>query len=242
MSRVDDDRKTAATARPRRPARVPHHIRRQQSEEAVLRSAERLFVERGFHRTTVDDIAKAAGLTKGAVYFHFEDKRDVLLCLLKQADARVMGPILDRLDRPDRRPTDKIVEYIHDWARVALEQRNTMFLPILMSFEFLDTDDAILQQINASYARAYEVMTRVIEAGQATGEIANRTPAREQAGVLIALADGVLLEWLRRGTTLDGVRLTQAIREILLFGLGPQPGEAAAEPKTRKPGRRKASA
>lgn len=231
---VEKKERGAAGKPKRQKLRVPHHVRRQQSIAAVRSEAERLFVEHGYHRTTVEDIAKAAGLTKGAVYFHFADKKAVLLSLLEEADQQVMGPILEKLRAPGRRPIDKLVEYMHDWARAALKQRNTMFLPILMSFEFLDTDDEILQQINGSYDRAYEALAAVIEEGQSLGEINVRTSPREQAAVLVALADGALLEWLRRGDKLDGLRFTQAIRDTLQLGVSSR--HATAFSSARKTG------
>lgn len=44
----------------------------------ILNQAKRLFLERGYHGTSIDDITEAAGLTKGALYWHFESKEDLL--------------------------------------------------------------------------------------------------------------------------------------------------------------------
>lgn len=56
--------------------------RREQTREALLGAAERLWAERGIHGASLDDIASAAGLTKGAVYSNFAGKTDLLLALL----------------------------------------------------------------------------------------------------------------------------------------------------------------
>lgn len=203
------------------PARVPtpQHVRRLQTETAVLASAESLFVQRGYHRTTVDEIAAKAGLTKGAVYVHFKDKQDVLLVLLRRAEDRVLVPILKDLEDPDFNPVQKLVNYVHNWARVAIEQRNTMFLPILMSFEFLGTDDPIERAITSMYDRTYEALAEVIEDGRKAGVIASDGDAREHAAVLVAFMDGLLLEWLRRGGTLDGEKMTRVSRQMILSGM-----------------------
>jgi AcrR family transcriptional regulator len=208
-----------------RPARAPtpNHVRRQKTESAVLASAEQLFVHRGFHRTTVDDIAHAAGLTKGAVYVHFKDKRDVLLVLLRRAEDRVLFPILRRLEDPVVGPLDKLVDYVHGWARVAIEQRETMFLPILMSFEFLGTRDPIEKFVDGMYHRTYEALAKVIDSGRREGLFVDIGSGREHAAVLVAFMDGLLLEWLRRGVDLDGPQLTRVARTMMLQGLVRQP-------------------
>lgn len=213
---------------------VPHHIRRLQTETAVLNSAEQLFVQRGFHRTTVDDIAEAAGLTKGAVYVHFKDKLDVLRVLLRRAEDRVLFPILRRLEDPSTPVIDKLVGYIHDWASVAIDQRETMFLPILMSFEFLGTKDPIEQQVDGMYRRTYDVLGAVIDQGRREGTIKTKGRGREYAAVLVSLMDGLLLEWLRRSTTLDGESMTRVARTMMLEGLQLRPELILDKPVSKK--------
>lgn len=56
----------------------------EQTRVAVLNSALDLFYEKGFARTTFDEIAKRIDLTKGAVYWHFRNKADLLVALIKQ--------------------------------------------------------------------------------------------------------------------------------------------------------------
>ncbi|RFS86246.1 TetR/AcrR family transcriptional regulator [Actinomadura spongiicola] len=58
--------------------------RREQTRTALLTAAERLWAERGIHGASLDDIAAAAGLTKGAVYSNFTGKTDLLLALMER--------------------------------------------------------------------------------------------------------------------------------------------------------------
>ena len=66
------DRERPATKREQRAASI----------EALLGEALALFITQGYHATTVEEIAQAAGLTKGAVYFYFKSKANVLKALL----------------------------------------------------------------------------------------------------------------------------------------------------------------
>lgn len=221
MSEAVGTTRTKKTGAVSKKASVPHHVRRRQSEDAVLSSAESLFVKNGFHRTTVDDIARMAGLTKGAVYFHFRDKSDVLMALLRRAEDRVLYPILNRLITKDTTATAKLVDFLHNWARIAVEQRNTMFLPILMSFEFLGTNDPIEKEISGMYDRIYEALSTIIAAGRQAGELSDVGSVESQTAVLVAITDGMLLEWLRRSDKLSGPDVTRALRAVVLHGLLP---------------------
>ena len=75
---------------PKRPAAQ----RRQQ----LLKSAQRLFVRKGFRATTVEEIARRAGLTKGALYYHFDNKEHVFLEVLKSVTKKNEAAFSARLE------------------------------------------------------------------------------------------------------------------------------------------------
>ncbi|MDP3768609.1 MAG: TetR/AcrR family transcriptional regulator [Dehalococcoidia bacterium] len=57
-------------------------LRAQRTHRDLLAAARRVFAERGYEGATIDDIAQAAGCSKGAYYFHFASKEEALLALL----------------------------------------------------------------------------------------------------------------------------------------------------------------
>ncbi|HTO06541.1 MAG TPA: helix-turn-helix domain-containing protein [Myxococcota bacterium] len=73
-------RSSNRAGRPRR--RAP-----EASRDAILDAALRCFAKRGYHETSVDDIAARAKLSKGAVYWHFAGKRELFLALMDRAMA-----------------------------------------------------------------------------------------------------------------------------------------------------------
>ena len=58
--------------------------RREETRKSLLAAARRLFVQKGYDGTSSDEIVLAAAVTRGAFYFHFEDKRDVFSAVLAQ--------------------------------------------------------------------------------------------------------------------------------------------------------------
>ncbi|HSK35329.1 MAG TPA: TetR/AcrR family transcriptional regulator [Actinomycetota bacterium] len=65
-------------------ARLTRAQRRQQTRTRLLDAAGQVFARRGFHAATVDEVAEAAGYTKGAVYSNFANKDELFLALLDQ--------------------------------------------------------------------------------------------------------------------------------------------------------------
>jgi len=54
------------------------------TKEKILRVAEQLFAEKGFNGTSIDKIAKTAGVNKGLIYYHFKDKKDIVVSIFKE--------------------------------------------------------------------------------------------------------------------------------------------------------------
>lgn len=92
--------------------RIPKFRRRAEARpEEVLDAALDLFIEQGFAKTRVEDIAKRAGLSKGAVYLYFPSKEQILEALVKRALTPITDNVFSAISelRGDPRPTMKMV-------------------------------------------------------------------------------------------------------------------------------------
>ncbi|MBP2191835.1 TetR/AcrR family transcriptional regulator [Nocardia goodfellowii] len=65
------------------------------TKNAIVDAAKKLFVERGYDDTSVDDIARASNVSKGAVYHHFRDKQQVFAEVYRAATAVVTGVVAE---------------------------------------------------------------------------------------------------------------------------------------------------
>ena len=72
--------------------------RREQTRDDLIAAADRLFVDGGFHATSLDQIAAAAGYTKGAVYSNFASKEDLFFAVYERRADAVEAQITDVLD------------------------------------------------------------------------------------------------------------------------------------------------
>lgn len=193
--------------------------KREASREAILDAAEDLFLSLGFHGARVDDIASRAGLTKGAVYFHFVDKEAVLMEVLHRVRAVVLEPLVEATQSPDLSPEERIIAFLHCQARIANEYPRRMLMIILLSIELNGMNGVPSRYVKGGYARLAVALEKVVSAGQSLGQFRSDLPAREVSGVLLALMDGMMLEWLRRQNRLDGAEMVRAMRAILWAGM-----------------------
>jgi AcrR family transcriptional regulator len=73
--------------------------RRQLTKDALVEAAAEVFAQRGFHGVSVDEIADAAGFTKGAVYSNFGNKEDLFFAVLQRHFDRVLDAYADELGK-----------------------------------------------------------------------------------------------------------------------------------------------
>jgi len=106
-------------------------------QEAILQAAGEEFAERGFHGASINRIIKNSGMSKGSVYYYFEDKADLFATTLERSIQRLMEEIgwfsLEILG-PDEF-WDAVLELTHrsvDWA-----QRNDWWMKLGKAFHRL---------------------------------------------------------------------------------------------------------
>jgi AcrR family transcriptional regulator len=186
----------------------------------VLAAAEYLFVTRGYNGTTTAEIGKLAGLTKGAVYFYFQDKETILLELLSEVRQAVLVPIRERLRDKTLTPAKRISAFLEYGGRIAAETPASMLLPIVVSIEFAGTNSIAEQRVKAGYRKVAEEVKRVLKEGQATGEICSDLTAEAMARALIATNDGLMLECLRNDLEIQVEKLVATLNGILNDGIG----------------------
>ena len=108
-------------------------------------AARRAFAARGLRHVTVDELAQAAGISKGAFYLFFDSKEDLLLALLHDFEADFQRTVLDEVLRPELGP----LESLRTLLRTAVAVRGTD--PLLRSLS--DTDlDVLMRRIPPAQA------------------------------------------------------------------------------------------
>ncbi|MGH9091541.1 MAG: TetR/AcrR family transcriptional regulator [Acidimicrobiales bacterium] len=85
--------------------------RRQQTRDYLLAAAARVFAERGFHEASLDEVAAAAGFTKGAVYSNFESKEDLVLAVLEARYQDNMATLRGTLDATGDHPEQHLSDF-----------------------------------------------------------------------------------------------------------------------------------
>jgi AcrR family transcriptional regulator len=212
--------KAEANARP--PVRLASMVNKRRAEPSQQATVDRLcdaalelFVKKGYRATTIDEIARRVRLTKGAVYYHFRSKADLLDTIVE----RVRNEYPCGIPEGDG-PREKLVNFFHTQAKWAIERPTNLLLMILMSVEFKDTKSATKLKIDAIYADMSDAIAKIVDEGKELGVFSSPLSSRQLGAFYVAAHDGMMLEWYRGGRKLQkGVELVQALRTSMLSAL-----------------------
>ena len=189
------------------------------SIEALLSEALTLFITQGYHATTVEEIAQAAGLTKGAVYFYFKSKANVLMALLDRTEELTVEPTIEAMEKAGTDPKDRLNAFIRTQSVIGAEKTEYMLLAILMSAEFNGAGDDIEQRLNGLMARMENALRDTVRAGQKIGAFRTGIGPDELASVIMATNKGCYVEWYMRGDDLKGHDFARAFRDFVIDGM-----------------------
>jgi AcrR family transcriptional regulator len=191
------------------------------AEEALVRAAYRLIARKGIERTTLQDIAASAGVSKALAVYYFKTKENLLLAAIRWVLGRVaerMTGVVASVEAPEEKvhamidaifvdPRRNRDFYLAYTALIAEAARNERFNELNVTFRSI---------MNAAYAD-------LIRAGE--GTVFEVDSVEEAAIVVRAIIDGFFLQWLEEDdwAVVHGRYRAACARALLRYLGAPQP-------------------
>jgi TetR/AcrR family acrAB operon transcriptional repressor len=170
----------------------------QETRNRILDFAEHVFSEKGVSRTSLADLAKAAGVTRGAIYWHFRNKSDLFEAMM----ARVTLPMEEMAQRAGDASLEDPLAYVRSCALNVLERLATdpqcqrVFDIVCHKCEYVDE----MAPQKARHLECRSECLNEIETGFANaigkGQLPPSVDARRAAITLHALIDGLIANWV----------------------------------------------
>jgi TetR/AcrR family transcriptional regulator, cholesterol catabolism regulator len=177
----------------------------------LTRQAARLFAERGYHGTSIGDLAKALGVQKGSLYAHIDSKQDLLFEAMQEG-ARAFHQALDAIPE-DLPPTERIRLALRAHLRVVAEQLDVATV-FIREWRYLEGERA--EEFLAERRRYEERFRTMFREGREVGAL--RTDLDDHAAVLLVLsAANWAYTWLPEGADTD--ELADRFFAILVDGV-----------------------
>jgi TetR/AcrR family acrAB operon transcriptional repressor len=190
------------------------------TRELLLDTAEAVFLERGVSRASLQDIAAAAGLTRGAIYWHFKDKAELFSAMMDRvclpcegtcAPPPDEGAALDALRSMALQPLEQVRD----------DERTRRVFTIAIHRTEYSTELQVLRQRHQDAIGEYtRELALLVQAAVRAGELRADLDCDTAALVLFAMVDGLLTRSTLDMAPQDCVRTAEAGLAMLLAGMG----------------------
>lgn len=196
------------------PGRLPEDTRGR-----ILAAASRTFARVGYAGATLDEIAADAGLTKGAVYWHFKSKKDLFLALLegrlKYRLTVIPKAALEAVASEDKVEglTAMMLEQLQfaladsDWPRLYLE------------YLLRSRNHGIMDKLDDAARTIQMMVAELIRGFQRDGLLSPDLDPMAAAVMWTAVLDGLVLAWLRSPERIDFKTLVPQMARVLWEGM-----------------------
>lgn len=204
------------------------------TRDELLAAGIKVFAERGYHRARLEDIAAAAGTTRGALYWHFADKEDFLVALLERIIEHSNKGTIDQIPMCGD-AAELLAASLVGHAEMTLR---VPWLPRLIITVGLDAESIsprIWKLIRRSREPNHYLMARIIKYGQETGVFRSDIDADQVGVVLAVVRTGLVACWQIDPDVFDLRRTTKAFIATLLPSLFSEKavGRKIAVPKAK---------
>jgi AcrR family transcriptional regulator len=166
--------------------------RSQPSKDQLITAAIESFATLGFQGTTIDRIARAAGVTKGAVYYHFKDKEELLFETVRN---RILGfetQVLSETGIDD--PPLEVLRRVVDTCFVTATESNHRRFIITLMVEALGTNPDLSDVFRLELRRMRAFLADVVRRGQGSGTLRGDVVAEEAAALIVSTIMGAEIQ------------------------------------------------
>ena len=175
----------------------------EQTREAVLKAAITVFLKRGIAHASLEEIARAAGVTRGAIYWHFRDKLEIFFALEERANFpndEVAAALKARLAAdPELDPLDELANAFGEGLRTLesdVERRRILTI-FWFRCEYVDEMLPALHRRQRLDAVMQKRIREIVELAAARGRLAPEWSPEMAARALFLLIDRSVEDWLR---------------------------------------------
>ncbi|APW45976.1 TetR family transcriptional regulator [Rhodoferax antarcticus] len=194
----------------------------QATRQQLLQAAVRVFAEKGVSRTSLQDIAEAAGTTRGAIYWHFKNKADLFNAMMDDALLPMEQAMQHIGHDPAQDPLAELEYALLQTMRDIVSNASTraVFEIAIMKVEYVDELLGIKERHIQAFADGTREITRSLR--EAAGRRGIHLPVNPEVAAhgLHALMVGLIHSWMLSPEAFDLVVVSQSAVRAQLAGLG----------------------
>jgi AcrR family transcriptional regulator len=163
--------------------------RMERTRAALIASARHLFAKRGFEGASLDEIAEAAGYTRGAIYRHFANKEDLFFAVSDAVSTEILDTFAEELDAEERVAVDDNTHYAAMWMKALAGNDELWALNVEWSL-FQYRNPSVRERSAESLREGRARVAAFMEHYMSAQGLRFKIPVMTVAAILLNAADG----------------------------------------------------
>jgi TetR/AcrR family fatty acid metabolism transcriptional regulator len=191
-------------------------------KDQIIGAAVQVFAKKGFAKTTINDIAHAAGIGKGTVYEYFSNKEEIINQSFRYF-MRAMELDFQEILIQEITGKEKLIRILEGFSQ--LMNAETMELVELMldfwaeGIKTKNSQGILMEEMNKFYHSYREILADVIIEGMGDGSFKKNINPRSVASMIIGTLDGVFVQWILDKKSIDYQEMVRTVTFTVLNGI-----------------------
>ena len=140
-------------------------------KERIIRESLKLFLAKGYSGSTTNELVRLAGVSKGALYWHFESKEDILSTILDRYSDGFIEETVRRMDSSSGPFPCKFKDFYKFTTEFSRDNHELLLVFITLLLEFSGSGSEIEKRMKELYNRYTQVIQKMIEEGIRDGSV-----------------------------------------------------------------------
>ncbi len=198
---------------------TPSESRAQDSRDEILKAATELFANRGFHETSMSEVARTARVSKALIFWHFKSKEELLVAVLGRLLQPYVIDFAEEAGALDEKT--QLLKLIESYLLFVRDNASSIRFFVAQILHDERTKDSLSDQVLALYEGYRTLVTDLIARAQEKGMCICRFTPPAAAAFLLAALNGLLLGHLFLGSRREDLEAGMNMLRQWLFGDAP---------------------
>ncbi len=192
------------------------NLPKEERQSQILDAAMKVITRKGFSNARMDDIVQEAGLSKGAIYHHYQGKKDLFLALIEHWETQTFPDFYSRNGK-ERSAADTLKDFAGEIIKV-FKTRSYVFQAEVEFWSLANQDDEVRKRSQELYEKIINLFELVINKGIRQGEFL-QVDSRITAIYILSVFQGINWFCIFNDKKINAEKYIQKSIELLLNGL-----------------------
>ena len=195
---------------------MAENLPKEERKSQIMDAAMKVITRKGFSNTRMDDIVNEAGLSKGAIYHHYEGKKEIFLALIEHWETLTFPDFYSRNGK-ERSATDTLSDFANEVYRV-FKSRSYVFQAEVEFWSLANQDDEVRKRSQLLYEKIINLFELVVSKGIREKEFM-QTDSRVAAIYILSVFQGINWFCIFNDKKLEAEDYIRNSIEMVIFGM-----------------------